>query len=337
MAPMRDNPVLHAPLFLSASGRGGSTWVQDALAQANGLGTVFEPLHPQRVPGAQRHAFRYVPDDADPADLKAFLDAALAGRANRLWTHCRINTGHLWHGSGILLSPGRIKNQYLKYRQMAHNYFHYGRRRPGPPLVKCIRAPLMVGWLHRAYGAPVLVLVRHPGAVVESKNRLASWDAAPVLARFRDDEALWRDHLHGLDLPPLDGLGRVGAFTFQWCVETLVTLRQAARHGLCVTSYEHLVAAPDREWPRAASALGLAAVPGPEILGRPSQQTSLESRARAFDDSILRRWMDRLAPKERHAMQDMLDRFGIALYRMDDPMPRPGAGLRDAPAPETPA
>ncbi|WP_027182960.1 hypothetical protein [Desulfovibrio inopinatus] len=312
------------PLFISASGRGGSTWVLDALAEANNLSTVFEPLHPIRVPGAAQYAFRYIPDDADPEELKAFLDLAMNGDVNRLWTHCRVNLEHLWHGIGIFTSPAKLKNQYRKHKNIVRNYVHYGRKRPGPQLVKFIRANLMVGWLHRAYSAPVIVLLRHPGAVVESKNRLSSWSPTEVLEQFRRDEALWNDYLAPLDLPPFDTLDRIRGFAMQWCIETLVALRQASRFGLEVIYYEKLVISPEDEWRRAINALGLSHPPQHAFTHRPSQQASLESQNVNFDHTFLSRWRTKLSTPECHAIQDMIERFHISEYHVDSPFPQDG-------------
>ena len=40
------------------SGRSGPTWVQDALAQANGYATAFEALHPDAEAGTAAYAGR---------------------------------------------------------------------------------------------------------------------------------------------------------------------------------------------------------------------------------------------------------------------------------------
>lgn len=312
----------HGPLFLLGLGRGGSTWVLDALAGANNLPTVFEPFQPERVKGAGKYGFYYVPDNDPAPGLKAFMDEVLAGERGRLWTKYRINPGHLWHGFGIFTSKGRLKNQYLKHKDLVRKYFKYRRPLPGRPLVKFIRANLMAGWLKKTYDAPVLVLLRHPGAVAESKNRLESWDSAPVLRSFLADPVLRRDYLDKVDLPDIEGLSRVAGFAMQWCVEVLVVLDQAARNGLTVVSYEGLVAKPEIEWARAVQGLGLEKTPDPEMLRRPSQQVSLLHSKDAFDTSFLSRWKKRLGPREQKEIVEMLERFNLDVYSMDEIMPR---------------
>jgi hypothetical protein len=45
--------------IIAGSGRSGTTWVLDALAEANALRPVFEPLHPLAIPQARPFAYRY--------------------------------------------------------------------------------------------------------------------------------------------------------------------------------------------------------------------------------------------------------------------------------------
>ena len=63
--------------FIAGSGRSGTTWIQDALAAANGLRPVFEPLHPYLSDIGGRYAHRAMSADEEHAELKAFLTGSL--------------------------------------------------------------------------------------------------------------------------------------------------------------------------------------------------------------------------------------------------------------------
>ena len=52
---MKDNP-----LIIAGSGRSGTTWILDVIAESNNLRTVFEPLQPYGVPEAQSYGYRYL-------------------------------------------------------------------------------------------------------------------------------------------------------------------------------------------------------------------------------------------------------------------------------------
>ena len=67
-------------VIIAGSGRSGTTWIQDVLAEANQLRTVFEPLHPQGVSRARGLAYRYIEADEESPDLQHYFDDLLAGR-----------------------------------------------------------------------------------------------------------------------------------------------------------------------------------------------------------------------------------------------------------------
>jgi len=145
------------------------------------------------------------------------------------------------------------------------------------PIVKCIRANLMLDWLSRRHGWKVVLLVRHPGAVVESQLRLRRgpvWDPEPVLNRYRSDA-----HLHELTKDRYRRLlsrhlSTVEALAVNWVIENQWAMEQARESGVTVVFYEQLKASPGREWSRVCRTLGLSDVPSAPLIGRPSQQSS---------------------------------------------------------------
>ena len=54
----------NSPIIIAGSGRGGTTWILDSIAEANNLRTIFEPLNTVFVPAAKPFAYRYVRDDS---------------------------------------------------------------------------------------------------------------------------------------------------------------------------------------------------------------------------------------------------------------------------------
>ena len=318
---MTDIPI--SPRFISASGRSGSTWVQDCLAQANGCVTLFEPLHEERTREAHAHAFRYLHEDDADAELERFFDGVFRGEIGRLWARYRINRKHFWHGPQVFLSYGKLHRQIAKYRRLYRNYRQYRGEFSGPAVVKFIRANCMIGWLARTYRAPSMVLLRHPCAVAESKRRMAIWSSDFALERYYADPRL-ADALAGIALPDYRTLGQVSRFVLHWCIETRVALDQAQRCGIPVIFYERLVADPDREWRRAADALGLDKAPDESVTRRRSQQAAGEGKDGTYDLSFLIRWRERLSGAEREEARAMLELFRITYYSVDGPMPEEG-------------
>src|SRR5688572_9053574 len=175
--------------FIAGSGRSGTTWVQDAVATANGLRPVFEPLNPYASQSGWQYAHRALGPDEAHADLKHFLDEVFAGRRARLWTKYR----RLWRwflprsselrlGPNVLHRWARFVREVPELAQMASME---------SPLVKCIWSNLMLGWLARQYDCNLVLIVRHPGAVIESELR-NKWNAQFAVERFRKD-AMFED------------------------------------------------------------------------------------------------------------------------------------------------
>ena len=84
------------PRIVVGFGRSGTTWVQDVVAESNGLRAVFEPLHPAllRKAGLTHADFREADDD-DP-DLQDYLERYLSGDFHSLWADYRIVPAFLW-------------------------------------------------------------------------------------------------------------------------------------------------------------------------------------------------------------------------------------------------
>lgn len=301
--------------FIVGSGRSGTTWVQDALADANNLRPVFEPLHPAVSDIGARYAYRALAAEDEELDLEQFLDEAAEGRKYRLWTQYRLPGGTLVPRIRQLKSIEGIKAQY-------RNRLRLLRERPAlaaswsrpVPLVKCIRANLMLGWL-ASRGARVAFMVRHPGAVVESQFRLGrdrTWDPAPVLARYRNDARL--QELTGGRYRSLLArkMSRIEALTANWVIENQWPLQRAAEDGVEVVYYERLKSVPEREWRKVCRALDLANVPPADTLARPSQQSSNGSSGAKGAP----RWLRELTREQIGLMQGVLDDVGFRTYDM---------------------
>jgi hypothetical protein len=307
--------------LVAGSGRSGTTWVQDALATSNALRPVFEPLHPHVSEIGDRYAHRALGADDDHPDLERFLIEVCAGRRNRFWTQYRRQ--RRW-----LLPPPTEFSTIQEARRTYRRWGKFFKELPrlvaatvrGDPLVKCIRANLMLGWLSRRIGCRTVLIVRHPGSVIESELR-NGWNAWFALERFRRDARLHEltgDRYRSLLARPMTA---VEAFAARWVIENQWAVEQAASTGVTVVYYEQLLQSPDREWQRIQVALGLDKAPSREVIQRPSQQSaSLKSAAGASIDEPW--WMRALSRDQLGQIQGVLDRASVGFYGMSDPRPR---------------
>lgn len=305
------------------SGRSGTTWVLDALANANALRPVFEPLHPD-VTGAigRRYANRYLDRTAEAADLREYLRRLDRGeRCARLWTDYRFRKDELFRDPAGRFAP--LAPRY-RLRALARNvraYHAAARRRPA--LIKCIRASLMTDWLGETLGARMLLLVRHPCAVLDSKRRLGrKWDPRPLLARYRADERLRAV----LPEPYRRLLARESssaeAHALVWCLENALPLALGLHPRCRLAFFEDLTGRDARvAWRAAAAALGLERVPQPEALARPSGQSSVRWKSVEHSTDLHRGWRARLPRPSVDATQAVLETVGCTLYSVDDDAP----------------
>ena len=313
------------PIIICGSGRSGTTWVLDSIAEANGCRTVFEPLQWLGVPDAKPFANRYVRDSDGEPELKKFMDKVLSGKMNNLWTDYRILPDTLlWPESGSLRNKlGRlIKGSYKK---LIIHYLKYRRSESHGLIVKFIRANLMLGWLSENYGHKILFVVRHPGAVVASKLRIGGrhWRHGDLLKKYLQDKQLREDYSENLKYVLKRSLSPVEAHTVIWCIENALPIHNEKKYGYCVVFYEDLISNIDTEWKRIINALQLRNIPDKGLLVKPSQQAQVsdEIKTKLLDQKQIGRWMSYFDKKQLFEIGEILNFFDIDFYNAFDPMP----------------
>ncbi len=314
--------------LIAGSGRSGTTWVLDVLASANDLRPIFEPLHPAVSEIGARYAYRLLLPEEQHPELRDFLCEVSTGWRYKMWTRYRGRPDLLFPPLRQLTKLADTKRVYHRWRKFLRDAPELARAgRPNGALIKCIRANLMLGWLSRWCNSTTVLLVRHPGAVVESQYRSGVWDPEIALNRYRSES-----RLHGLtgnryrsllDRP----LSQLEALALNWVIENQWPMERAVADGVVVVYYEDLHSRPDLEWPRLCRALGLRNLPDAMTLERPSQQSAADRSTAPVDGAVEPRWMRALTPDQIGRVQAVLDETGAAVYSMCEPFPRRIAGL----------
>jgi hypothetical protein len=298
--------------------------VLDALAEANRLRPVFEPLHPRVSCIGSAYANRALgAEDGDHLALREFLEEVCAGRRERMWTKYRCQPNFLVPTAAELLSIAGLKSVGFRWRKFVKDARELARassRRE--PLVKCIWANLMLGWLARHCGFRTVLVVRHPAAVVESKLRNA-WTAKPVLDRFRRDRTLQELTKGRYKRLLAQRITPVQELTLQWLIENQWVIEDSPKQGTTVVFYERLRSLAVDEWRRILSALNLKSIPGDDLLGRPSQQTAPYESAIDAGTKDLQRWQRVLTRDERAQIASVLVEAGFHLYSIEAAEPDP--------------
>ena len=307
--------MLPKNLIIAGSGRSGTTWVQDVLAEANGLRTVFEPLHPLGVSRARGLAYRYVPADDEAPELRRFFDDLLGGHLRGLWPDYRIRPDRfnpLNHG---------VREVVWNARKLIRHRRQYRDQRARPfAVIKMIRANLMLPWIASHYEVPILLVVRHPCAVIASRLKIGGgdWDAHRALGHYLGDRRLAEvvyGH-YGVDITRTDR-GPEATLAMVWCIENMLPLAWADEYGFVVISYEGLLADPETQWRRVVQALGLSLLPPENILKAPSQQVAPDLRNREIGVSNTAKWRNELDGEQLERIAGVLNEFGCSQYRVD--------------------
>jgi len=255
-------------VFLAGSGRGGTTWIAEIINHKNDYRFIFEPFYAQMMPLCKDFRNRqYIrPDDRNPVFLEP-AEKILSGRFHNAWTD------------------------------------YYNRRVVSAKrLVKDIRASLFLKWIHRQFpDVPIVLLIRHPFAVVHSRTVLNWHDD---LTDLLDQKDLMSDYL-----VPYERYLRSSKDTFdrhliRWCVENFVPLEQFGSSELHVAYYEEFCERPKEAIGRLFSYLGLS-IDGRlfENLRRPSSQL--------YADRPHAGWRKTITPAQAERGLGILHAFGL--------------------------
>ncbi len=321
------------------SGRSGTTWIADALAEPNHMGVVFEPLHPVMGEVAEHYAYGYLNAQQQATALREYLQQAFDGRLPPVWARFRTLPQRVSPHWSMLFSPRKAKALVRRYRKWQANKKRFQPQPGQSELIKLIRANLMDDWLLQDPSVRLLCVVRHPGAVVESRMRLDRAALAAGLGDGTDDwnpDARLNAYLANRDLMQsrfahIADLGKLldhecARHAALWCIENVGFLARYAGerepHARSLTVlYEQLLGGEpgqDAAWARVAQFLNLTVVPDAQIQTRPSQQASDD-----FASGVAHaRWMSRLSDEQKQHIDAVLQAFGIRTYCCADARPQ---------------
>jgi hypothetical protein len=192
------------------------------------------------------------------------------------------------------------------------------------PIIKCIRANWLLPWLTRNTPVRAVLLLRHPGPVVDSQSRLIEyWDPdarlsryylAPQIREAYDSEIGWLESR---------SLGVIEKLTAVWCIENVEPMLNARAFGYGVVFYEDLKYRYPQAWTELISTLSLDTCPDREMILQPSQQASSRWRSKAVVGSQTgaSAWRDRLGAVGRAQMDEVLSVFGVHFYHWESDQP----------------
>jgi hypothetical protein len=271
-------------VFLAGTGRSGTTWLSDVINHRGGYRYVFEPFHPSKVQALAHFRTRQYlrPDDR----RETFL-----GPARRVLT-------------GGLRDPWTDR-------------FHRGflpRRR----LIKDIRANLLLGWLGANFpGMPIVLLLRHPCAVVASRLALGWRDN---LFGTMEQEDLVEDFLSPMETRIRAARDDFERHLFLWCIDNHVPMRQFEPGGIHLAFYENLLIHPKAELRRLFAFLG---EDFDDRAYRNLERPSPLSRNNAPENPSVDGWCHRVSGRRLKEAVEILSLFGLDRVYGEGTMPDP--------------
>ena len=278
-------------VFLAGSGRSGTTWLSRIITHRGGFRYVFEPFNPREVgPFGHFKTKQYLrPDDRREQFLRP-ARLALTGGLRNCWSD-------------------RFNRRIVARRR----------------LIKDIRANLLLGWMRANFpGMPIILLLRHPCAVVTSRLDLGWKDN---LSETMEQRELVEDFLLPMEAEIRAARDDFERHLFLWCIDNYVPLKQFGPQDVHLTFYENLLAQPEEELRDLFASLGESfdgrAYPR---LGRPSPL----SRKGAPAPSV-KGWRTRVNGHQLERTIEILRLFGLDRLYGRGAMPDPSGAhvLRD--------
>jgi len=273
-------------VFLAGSGRSGTTWLSGIIARGCGYRYVFEPFNPGKV-----RAFEHF-------GSKQYLRPG-DGREEFL-------------GPARLALTGRLRSPWAD----RFNGKFVARRR----LIKDIRANLLLGWMRAQFpGMPIILLLRHPCAVVTSRLALGWKDN---LSETMQQGDLIEDFLGPMQAEILAASDDFERHLFLWCIDNYVPLQQFGPGEIHLAFYENLMVDPERELRRLFDFLG--EDPDDRVDNRLARPSPL---SRKDVPPSLDGWRGRIGEPRLERTREILTLFGLdGIYGMGT-MPDPSGAL----------
>jgi hypothetical protein len=248
---------------------------------------MFEPFNPRTVKAySQYEYFQYMRPEGHDEALRDYCRCVLTGRIRDAWIDRSVDV-----------------------------------LRPSCRIVKDIRANLMLRWLHLQFPeVPLLLLIRHPCAVVASRMKLG-WATDSDIGSFTRQPDLVRDFLAERMDAIESARTEEAKHAVIWCVSNLVPLVQFSGIGLTVVHYEHLCVRPQAEFARVFACLGTGYRNSVfDELAVPSMTTRTGSAVVTGGDRLAD-WSKDLSARQVRNVLEVVERFGLSHLYGESAMP----------------
>jgi hypothetical protein len=278
--------------MIAGAARSGTTWIAQVISSQIPARILFEPFHSGLVADyATFNYFQYRRPEEDDGELFAYCQQVFSGAIRHPWIDRAVDTLH-----------------------------------PQIRIVKEIRANLFLKWIQRRFPeVPLLFVIRHPCAVVQSRMQLG-WATESDIGPFLAQPALIQDHLSEKLAVIEQALTPEQEHAVIWCISNLIPLRQFAPGELAVVFYENLCLQPAAEVDRIFGAIGKTYQPSIlTVLDRPSSTSKSTSEVMRGGDRVAG-WQNKLTPRQVDDVLSIVSAFDLDYLYGDGlvPLVEPG-------------
>ncbi|MUL36509.1 sulfotransferase domain-containing protein [Gloeocapsopsis dulcis] len=272
-------------IFLAGTGRSGTTWVSSIINYNNNYRDIFEPFHPYKVSIFEHFRYRqYLRPDNQQQEFIQPAKAILSGKIKNQWTD-------------------QFNKKVLCQKRM----------------IKDIRANFLLKWLHHNFPeVPIILLFRHPCAVVNSKLQLG-W--GNHLDELLAQPELVEDFLQPFKQEIAAAKTDFEKQVFLWCLENYVPLKQFAPEEIHLTFYENFCKEPKAEIERLFTFLGKKFDDTVfATLNKPSA-TSRQESAIITTGNVVDSWKKHITEEQLTRAIEILSLFGLNTIYSQEPLP----------------
>ncbi|MBN2156585.1 MAG: sulfotransferase [Candidatus Lokiarchaeota archaeon] len=184
------NSNIKNTIFISGTGRSGTTWLSQIINYKNDFRYIFEPFYPGKV------------------DFCYFFG----------WKqYLRLNEEYpLFYDAVKTILSGKARVHFIN----RHNRKLVNNKR----LIKDVKTNLFMGWMAQRFtDLKSILIVRHPGAVINSYLKLG---LDPNIKWYSNQHELMEDYLNDFSQELHSAVTRFDRILLMWCIENYVPLQQ---------------------------------------------------------------------------------------------------------------
>lgn len=287
-------------IVVAGAPRSGTTWVAELLRELVGYKLFNEPLFLANYPEAREAGFSWrthIPPGAHQPEAEAYLRKALTGQ---------MPLGPGWHleGSSAL---GRF-TEHVTQRRM---------------VVKFCRAGRLLRWLEATFDIQgIVLLMRHPCAVIASQLQHGRWDADQLVYNLDTRAAFGEmpDELYDQHAVLLDSLStRLEVLAAVWCLDYYLPLIEHRDENppWILMPYERLVTRGEEELERVLDTLNVSPT-GSMLAQLHEPSRSAQGDFRSDSEQQLSKWRNRLSTAQIDTVERIVSGFGLSQFYSRD-------------------